>query len=110
MEMQQQQKEQVVQHPLKVGDGQICGKDDARQQKMQHLQQVTRRNIEIKEQQLQKLDQQLTASQQITAQLKEMIEESEEEKKHLRQELDKVLQQSMVTQKGKPCNMVRYSW
>ena len=71
---------------------------------MQQLQKVTREkdhDIEIREQQLQQLNQQLTASQQVTAQLEETIQESQEEKKHLQQQLDKVLQQSMVIQKGK---------
>ena len=70
---------------------------------MQQLQQLTREkdhDIEIREEQLQKLNQQLTASQQVTAQLKETIQESQEEKKHLQHELDKVLQQSIVIQKG----------
>ena len=71
---------------------------------MQQLQKVTSEkdhDIEIREQQLQQLNQQLTASQQVTAQLKEIIQESQEEKEHLQQQLDKVLQQPMVTQKGK---------
>ena len=109
MKLQQQQKEcneqiKDLQHQLKV---QICEKEAViatKQKEMQHLQEITRekdRDIEIREQQLQKLNQQLTACQQVTAQLKETIQESQEEKEHLQQQLDKVSQQSMVTQKGK---------
>ena len=112
MELQQQHKEcneqiKDFQHQLKVSDRRILEKDAViatRQQEMQHLEQLTHekdRDIEIREQQLQKLNQQLTACQQVTAQLKETIQESQEEKKHLQQQLDKVSQQSMVTQKGK---------
>ena len=42
-----------------------------------------------------------TGFQQVTVQLKETIQESQEEKEHLQQQLDKVSQQFVVAQKGK---------
>ena len=109
MVLQQQQKEcneqiKDLQHQLKVQTREKEAVIATKQKETQHLQEVTcekDRDIEIREQQLQKLNQQLTACQQVTAQLKETIQESQEEKEHLQQQLDKVSQQSMVTQKGK---------
>ena len=114
-ELQQQQKQvQDLQQQLQVRDDQVREKDSviaAREQRIQQMEQATQekdRHIEAREKQLRELNEKLEASEQVTAQSKqnlqqreEKIQELEEEKLQLRQELDKVLQQGIVTQKGK---------
>ena len=114
-ELQQQQKQiQDLQQQLQVRDGQVREKDaviTTREKKIQQLELVTRekdRHIEARERQLQELNKKLEVGEQVTAQSQqnllqreEKIQELEEEKQYLRQELDKVLQQQIVTQKGK---------
>ena len=114
-ELQQQQKQiQDLQQQLQVSDDQVREKDAViatREQKIQQLQQVTQEkdfDIDARERRLQELNQKLTASEQVTGQFQQnlqqkekMIQELQEEKLHLRQDLDKVLQQQIVTQKGK---------
>ena len=108
-ELQEQQKQiQDLQQQLQGRDDQVREKDAVIQQKIQQLELVTRekdRHIEAREKQLRE---QLTASEQVTAQFQQnlqqkekMIQELQEEKQHLQQDLDKVLQQQIVTQKGK---------
>ena len=114
-ELQQQQKQiKDLQQQLQVRDGQVHEKDAViatREQKIQQLEQVTQEkdhHIEDRERQLRELNKKLEVSQQVTAQSQqnllqreERIQELEEEKQHLQQELDKVMQQQIVTQKGK---------
>ena len=108
-EVQQQQKQiQDLHQQLQVRDGQLHEKDAVIQQKVQQLELVTQekdRHIDAKEKQLRE---QLNTSEQVTRQFQQnlrqkekMIQELQEEKLHLRQDLDKVLQQRIVTQKGK---------
>ena len=113
-EFQQQKQIQDLQQQLQIRDGQVREKDTVIatvEQKMQRLQQVTREkdhHIKAEKRQLQELNQKLTASEQVTRQFErnlqqkeKMIQQLQEEKLHLRQDLDKVLQQRIVTHKGK---------
>ena len=111
-ELQRQQKQiKDLQQELQVRNGQVKEKDAVIATKVQQLEQVTQekdRDIEARERQLRELNQKLTASEQVTAQFQQdlqqkekMIQELQEERQHLRQELGKVLQQRIVTQKGK---------
>ena len=113
-ELQQQQKQiQDLQQQLQVRDDQVREKDSViatREQKIQQLEQATREkdyHIDAREKQLREFNKKLEASEQVTAQSQlnllqreETIQELEE-KLHLRQELDRVLQQQIMTQKGK---------
>ena len=81
------------------------------QQEIQQLQQLTMEKdhvIDVRKKQLRELNQQLAASEQVTAHLQQTLRQREKtiqklqkENQHLRRELDKVLQQSLVTEKGK---------
>ena len=118
-ELQQQQEEcyeqtQDLRQQLQVSNGCIQDMDaiiTAKQEEIQQLRQVTLekdRVIEAREGQLRELNQQLAASEQQSAHLQQnllqrenRIHELQEELQHLQQKLDQVLQQVMVTQKGK---------
>ena len=114
-ELQQQHKQiQDLQQQLQLSDGQVREKDAViatKEQKIQQLEQVTQEkdcDIDAREKQLQELNQKLIASEQVAAQSQQNLKQREkiihklqEENQHLQQELVNVLQQQIVTQKGK---------
>ena len=88
--MEQKQQQKQIQDQLQFRDGQVKEKDAViatREQQIQQLEQVT---------------QEVNAQfQQDLRQREKMIQELLEEKQHLQQELGKVSQQRIVTQKGR---------
>ena len=105
---------QDLKQQLQVCSGQIRDKDAAIAARQREIQQITQKKdhvIEAREKQLRKLNQQLTTSEQVTAQFQQsllqrekMIQNLQEENQHLRQQKlqkEDTIKQPIVMQRGK---------